>query len=87
LPQCDANANGDGYSYTDGNPCGKRYGNCCSNSNTYANGNADCHYNDNGYTNRNSKHYAQAGSYSTPASYYAAAASIGFDSQVGHDLF
>jgi hypothetical protein len=78
LPQCDANGNG--YSYTDGNPCGKCYGNCCSNSNTYTNGNADCHYNDDGFTNRNSKHYAQAGSYTTPASYYAAAASIRFHS-------
>ena len=73
MPQCDANGDGDGdgngYSYTDGNPCGKCYGNCCSNSNTYANG----------YTNRNSKHYTQAGSYSTPASYYAAAASVGLE--------
>jgi len=41
-------------------------GDCNCDSNTYANANS--------YTNRNSKHYAQAGSYITPASYAAAEA-------------
>jgi len=42
-------------------------------------GNADYNYIANGYTNWNSKHYAQAGSYTTPASYYAATASVGLE--------
>ncbi len=48
---------------------------------SYADGNpwCKCYSDANGYTNRNSKHYAQAGSYTTPASYYAAAASVGWE--------
>jgi hypothetical protein len=68
------------YTNGDRNFYSSRNGNTYCNCNTYANGNADCHYNDNGYTNRNSKHHTQAGSYTTPTSYYAAAASVGFDS-------
>ena len=51
-------------------------------SDTYANANADYNYIANGYTNWNSKHYAQAGSHTTPASYYAAAASVGLELRI-----
>ena len=80
-----SNSHGYGNTYTDGN------------RNSYSGRNRDRDGNRNAddyspafadaYTNRNSKHYTQASSFSTAASYYAAAASIGSDSQVGHDLF
>jgi hypothetical protein len=62
---------GNSNTYTHGD--GHGYGN------TYTNGNTYCDYNAIGYTNRNSKRYAQADSYTTPASYYAAAASVGLE--------
>ena len=62
LAKPDSNSNRDSNCHRNTNSDGD----CNCDSNTYANANS--------YTNRNAKHYAQAGSHITPASYAAAEA-------------